>query len=52
MEKISSNRAEIEINTIIKFILMGIGLVILLFIVYSVFNNNVSLGFESVFNLL
>ncbi len=43
-------KAEIEINTIIKLILMGITLIILLFIVNQIFSNNISTGIEEFFN--
>ena len=43
-------KAEIEINTIIKLILMGITLIILLVIVNQIFSNNISTGIEEFFN--
>ena len=46
-----SKKAELEINTIVKLILMGIGLIILLFIVSSLFTNNISSGFDNFFDL-
>lgn len=47
-----NNLAEMEINTIIKLILFGIGLFILIYIITSIFTDKVSGGFDSFFDLL
>ena len=44
--------AEIEINTLIRFILMGLGLILLLFIINAIFTGNISSGFDSFFTIL
>lgn len=48
--QIKITKAEIEINTIIKLILMGITLIILLFIVNQIFTDNISTGIDEFFN--
>lgn len=44
-------KGEIEISTIVKIILVGIGLVLLLFIIRTIFVEDISRGFDSFFNL-
>lgn len=46
-----SKIAEMEIELIIKIILIGIGMVIMLFIINQIFSQDVSQGFDSFFNL-
>lgn len=46
-----SKKAELEIEMIIKIIMMGIGLIIIIFIINQIFTQDISKGFDSFFNL-
>lgn len=46
-----SKRAELEIEMIIRIIMIGIGMIILIFIISQIFSQDVSEGFDSFFNL-
>ncbi|MCH8519757.1 MAG: hypothetical protein LAT82_03300 [Nanoarchaeota archaeon] len=52
IRNIHFNKAELEIATIIKFIIIGVTLVIILYIISTIFTQDVAGGFERFFNLL
>ena len=46
-----SKKAELEIEMIIRIIMIGIGMIIIIFIISQIFSQDVSEGFDSFFNL-